>query len=638
MKLCQTCNTIAADEHSYCAHDGQKLVKDALASTLQDSLGAKYTLTKLIGTGSMGAVYRARHQSLDDVAIKVMLGPPSNHKLSQRFLREARALRKLHHEHSVLVYDLERSPTGLTYIVMEMVEGRSLRERLEERGQLTMKETMEVAEAVCDALSAAHEHGIIHRDLKPDNIILAEEKRADSSIARTIKIVDFGIAKLRGTKEGGEEASMQLTKLGAPIGTPFYMSPEQWFGDGPGITALDGRTDIYSLGCTLYEMLAGRPPFLGEETEELRRKHLNEAPQPVNEIEPRVPVAFSRVILRALEKDRDLRPASPKEFATELRRAYEESKPAAEKDEAEQVRPRESPKSEEKPDAERVSQLQSTEESVPMLRNWAAQEMQQAIEQMRVRPEAFTPQALEQSTPQESAEKPAKPISEPFAETLEDVDEITAEAKFNVETGSVQASSPTPPEAEFQKTLLLERSRKREPVIENKRQKPASPKQEASKPETQKPKGAAHKVVIARVGALRVAVLADEVDTVAEWRAPVPLPNAPASVLGVVNVRGRMLTVLDPLALLGEEVNGHTNAPPSFIIALRGDEQLALAADSVDSAIEADMEEVEPSDKNETGTVVRGIAHIEQDSITVLETKELFDAAMRGAERRRQRK
>src|SRR5437764_2048314 len=364
MKLCQTCNTIAADEHSYCAHDGQKLVKDALASTLQDSLGAKYTLTKLIGTGSMGAVYRARHQSLDYVAIKVMLGPPSNHKLSQRFLREARALRKLHHEHSVLVYDLERSPTGLTYIVMEMVEGRSLRERLEKRGQLTIKETLEVAEAVCDALSAAHEHGIIQRDLKPDNIILAEEKRADSSIARTIKIVDFGIAKLRGTKEGGEEASMQLTKLGAPIGTPFYMSPEQWFGDGPGITALDGRTDIYSLGCTLYEMLAGRPPFLGEETEELRRKHLNEAPQPVNEIEPRVPVAFSRVILRALEKDRDLRPASPKEFATELRRAYEEGKPAAEKNEAEQT-PRESSKSEEKADAKKVSRLQSTEESVP---------------------------------------------------------------------------------------------------------------------------------------------------------------------------------------------------------------------------------------------------------------------------------
>ncbi|HKC62681.1 MAG TPA: protein kinase [Pyrinomonadaceae bacterium] len=643
MKLCQTCNSIAADEHSYCAHDGQMLVKDALASTLQESLGAKYTLTKLIGTGSMGAVYRARHQSLDDVAIKVMLGPPNNHKLSQRFLREARALRRLRNEHSVLVYDLERSPIGLTYIVMEMVEGRSLRDILGKRGALPVKETMEVAEAVCDALSAAHEHGIIHRDLKPDNIILAEEKRADGIVARTIKVVDFGIAKLRGTKEGGEEASMQLTKMGAPIGTPFYMSPEQWFGDGPGITALDGRTDIYSLGCTLYEMLTGRPPFLGEETEELRRKHLNDQPQPINEIEPRVPVALSRVILRALEKDRDLRPANAKEFATELRRAFEESKPAVEKDEA-QPTPRELQKSEDKPDAEQVSHLQSTEESVPMVRNWAAQEAQQAIEQMRVRPEEFEPQALEQPTPQESAERPAKQISEPFAETLEDVDEITAEARFNAKTGTVQPSRPTSPETEFKKTLLFERSKKREPVIENKGQKPEAPKQEvakqeeAPKPEAQRLKSTAYKLTVARMGTLRVAVLADEVDVVADWRAPVPLPGAPSSVLGVVSVRGRMLTVLDPAALLGEESNGHTNNPPSFIIALRGDEQLAIAADSVDNIIETDVQEIAASDENVTNGVVRGIAHIEQDSVTVLETKELFDAAMRGAERRRQRK
>ena len=642
MKLCQTCNTIASDVDSYCAHDGQMLVKDHLATTLQESLGAKYTVTKLIGTGSMGAVYRARHQSLDDVAIKVMLGPPSNHKLSQRFLREARALRRLRNEHSVLVYDLERSSTGLTYIVMEMVEGRSLRDILKERGKLRVKETMEVAEAVCDALAAAHEHGIIHRDLKPDNIILAEEKRADGGVARTIKIVDFGIAKLRGTKEDGEEASMQLTKFGAPIGTPFYMSPEQWFGEGPGITGLDHRTDIYSLGCTLYEMLTGRPPFLGEETKELRRKHLNEAPRPINEIEPRVPEAISRVILRSLEKDRDLRPASAKEFATELQRAYEESKAAVEKDEA-QPAPREFQKSEERPDAEQVSRFQSTEESVPLVRNWAAQEMQQAIEQMRVRPEAFAPQALEQATPKESAEQPAKPISEPFAETPEDIDEITSEAKFNAKTGTVQSSRPTPPEAEFQKTLLFERSRKREPVIEKKAAQPEAPKQEvtkqeASKPKAQKPKGVTHKLMVARAGALRVAVLADEVDTVADWRAPVPLPGAPASILGIVNVRGRMLTVLDPAALLGEEANGHEGAPPSFIIALRGDEQLAIAADSVDSAIEADVEEAVPPDKNANDSVVRGIAHIEQDSVTVLETKELFDAAMRGAERRRQRK
>src|SRR3954470_13959843 len=391
MKLCPTCNTITDDGHNFCAHDGQLLIHDALSTVLQGSLGAKYTLTKLIGTGSMGAVYRARHQDLDDVAIKVMLGPPDNHKLSQRFLREARALRKLHNPHSVLVYDLERSSTGLTYMVMEMVEGRSIRDLLKERGPLTLEETMEVAEAVCDALQAAHERGIIHRDLKPDNILVAEEETADGQTERIIKIADFGIAKLRGTREGGEEASMQLTKHGTPIGTPFYMSPEQWFGDGVGFTALDGRTDIYSLGCTLYEMLTGQPPFIGTTTEEMRRKHLNDVPRPLNELEPQVPESLSRVILRTLEKDRDLRPASAEELAAELVRAFAESKPPATAQDVTSA-PAPSPSQPiskikaEPGNAEQIAKLQKTEEAVPILRNWAAEEMQEAIEQMRLRP------------------------------------------------------------------------------------------------------------------------------------------------------------------------------------------------------------------------------------------------------------
>src|SRR5215213_9611988 len=154
MKLCQKCYSITRDEPNYCAHDGEPLDPDPLATALQESLAAKYTLTRLIGKGSMGAVYRAQHHALDDVAIKVMLGPPNNQKLSQRFLREARALRKLRHPHAVLVYDLERSPAGLTYMVMEMVEGRSLRDEIKRRGPLSLPEMIELAEAVCDALEA----------------------------------------------------------------------------------------------------------------------------------------------------------------------------------------------------------------------------------------------------------------------------------------------------------------------------------------------------------------------------------------------------------------------------------------------------------------------------------------------------
>ena len=324
MKRCETCHILTDDGQSLCPDDGRPLVEDSLASKLQEALGAKYTLTKLIGKGAMGAVYRARHRDLDDVAIKVMLGPAGDTKLSERFLREARALRKMRHQHTVTVYDLDRSVPGLTYMVMEMVEGHSLREDLRERGRLTLEEVMNVAEAVCDALTAAHERGIIHRDLKPDNILRAQEETVSGHILRTIKIADFGIVKLKGSQQGGD-ASMQLTQYGAPIGTPFYMSPEQWFGEGSGIRGLDGRTDIYALGCTLYELLAGRTPFVGRTTSEMRRQHLEAVPPPVTDFAPEVPEKVSRAILRALEKDRDDRPQTAAEFAAELRRAYNES-------------------------------------------------------------------------------------------------------------------------------------------------------------------------------------------------------------------------------------------------------------------------------------------------------------------------
>jgi serine/threonine protein kinase len=299
MRRCQTCNKITDELHVRCPDDQTPLVEDTLATSLQQALGAKYTLTKLIGKGAMGAVYRARHRDLDDVAIKVMLGPTDNAQLSERFLREARALRRLRHQHAVTVYDLDRSVPGITYMVMEMVEGGSLRQDLRERGHLTLEETMEVAEAVCGALSAAHDRGIIHRDLKPDNILVAEEVTVSGRILRTIKIADFGIVKLRGGLRDGDTA-MKLTQVGTPIGTPFYMSPEQWFGEGGGVNALDGRTDIYALGCTLYELLSGRTPFTGKTSSELRRQHLEIEPPSLSSIAPHVPAPVSRAILRAL--------------------------------------------------------------------------------------------------------------------------------------------------------------------------------------------------------------------------------------------------------------------------------------------------------------------------------------------------
>ncbi|MDT5124212.1 MAG: eukaryotic-like serine/threonine-protein kinase [Acidobacteriota bacterium] len=605
MKLCQTCQAIIADEHNFCPNDGEKLATDMLATALQESLGAKYSLTKLIGTGSMGAVYRAQHQSLDEVAIKVMLGTPGNQKLSERFLREARALRKLRHQHSVLVYDLERSATGLTYMVMEMVEGRSLRDELKERGHLPLEEALTIAEAACDALQAAHERGIIHRDLKPDNILLAEERTEDGSRERIIKIADFGIVKLRGTRQGGVEVSMQLTNHGTPIGTPFYMSPEQWFGDGPGFTALDGRTDIYSLACTLYEMLAGRPPFLGQTTDELCQMHLKDEARPLSAITSRVPEAVSRVIMRALEKDRDLRPASAEEFAAELRRAYNESVAEVKQGAPETSHAKREPLSDREAATKQNPKLQKTEEAVPFIKNWSLEEAQQAIEQVRQRPVPVPPTMKQPVVKQPAAERPAEKRTKPRPEPP---------------PAAVKAT-PVAVEAELKQTLIIER-----------KPKPATVRETA--PESAREKC---KLTIAQVGTRRIAVHADEADAVVTGRAPIPLPYAPKAVLGVVGVRGRMLTLLDPLALLDEGSETATNAPPAFIIPLRGDEQLALAVESVSDAIEIYQDQIALPDHSSDTSAIRGVVHHEHGPIVVLETAELFDIAMHGAERRRRR-
>jgi serine/threonine-protein kinase len=627
MKLCRTCNTVTTDENNYCPHDGDMLVKNPIATMLQDSLGTKYTITKLVGVGSMGAVYRAQHEALDDVAIKVMLGPPDNHRLSQRFLREARALRKLRHPNSVLIYDLERSPDGLTYMVMEMVEGRSLRAVLEERGQISLEETMEIAEAVCSALQAAHERGIIHRDLKPDNILLAEEKGTGGSLLRTVKIADFGIVKLRGTREGGEEASMQLTKHGTPIGTPFYMSPEQWFGDGPGITALDGRTDIYSLGCTIYEMLAGEPPFIGETTEEMRRKHLNDPPRPLNELVPRISANLSRVILRSLEKDRDLRPASPKEFAAELRRAYEESAQSVVEEKQEEAAPTpQEPTTTAKNSGGKkpVSEMQETEEAVPLVRDWAAEDARQAIEQMiGQQQQPPVPMPVPPVASQPATEHVTQRAPESVPATVKKVEEAPAPARPRVEPEASRQKAAPSAASEFQQTQIMKRPTTRTP-------KPASEAKQEVKAE-------ARDLVLARAGGRRIGVLADEAASVEAWRAPVPLPHAPKAVLGIVSVRGRMLTVLDLRALLDGQQAGAGDAPHTSIIILRGDEQLALAVESVDGTIKVNSDKIAPTDQDSNTSAVRALLTDERGEIAVLNTRELFDAAINGTERRRQR-
>jgi chemotaxis signal transduction protein len=576
----------------------------------------------------MGAVYRAQHHALGDVAIKVMLGPPDNHKLSERFLREAKALRKLHNPHSVLVYDLERSPAGLTYMVMEMVEGRSLRDELKERGHLGLEETVEVAEAVCEALEAAHERGIIHRDLKPDNILLAEGGDAGGDSSRLVKIVDFGIVKLRGTQQGGEDASMQLTKYGAPIGTPLYMSPEQWFGDGPGFTALDGRTDIYALGCTFYEALSGRPPFSGSSKEELRGKHLNEQPRPLSEVAAHVPATVGAVVMRALEKDRDFRPATAAEFAAELRRAFDAGTGKASDDATDEARATAQAPAAAEATPGQLARLQDTEEEVPVVRHWAAGEVQQAIEQVRERP-LDSPQAAwpTAAAPGPSAAEQADGQAAPQGQSeFDDLETTIVPGRFRFEfeetTQERRVSEILDPE--MQRTLMMD-AQSRAAVV------PAGEAVPAGQP------GEAHELLLAQSGDWHVGLFADEVESINEWRPPAPLPHAPPAVLGVVSVRGRMLTVIDPAALLGDGNVGQENAAHAFIIALRGDEQLALAVHQVGGRVGVLASEIELPAQSAAANIMRGVVRGEHGRTIVLDARELFAAAMQGAERRRQR-
>ena len=276
-------------------------------------LDGKYEIVAPLGSGGMGAVYRARRVHIgDEVAIKVLHSRLTNdEKLVERFRREARAAAQLHHSNVVTIHDYgeARGPGGFAYIVMELVRGESLRDILRHEGRLAPARAVSLMRDVCAGVGAAHRRGIVHRDIKPDNIIVtpADEDRP----AESVKVVDFGIAKLRDLAAEGST----LTEAGMMVGTLFYMSPEQCKGE-----PLDSRADVYSLGAMLHEMLAGAPPFTASNITSLIFKHVGEPPPPLPE-ELSVPQALRAAVLRALSKDPDARPRDASEFAREVQSA-----------------------------------------------------------------------------------------------------------------------------------------------------------------------------------------------------------------------------------------------------------------------------------------------------------------------------
>lgn len=292
-------------------NEGTATLVPRAAVTAGRVLGGRYQLDAAIGSGGMGDIYRARRLHIGDtVAVKVLRPEVvDNAQSRQRFYREARAAAMLHHPNAVVIHDFGEDSDGTAYIVMELLEGRNLRHLLVESGTVAPQRAVNIIRQACAALEAAHRGGIVHRDIKPDNIMLLD---AHSGVDH-VKVLDFGIAKLRDKALDTLSLEKNLTNVGTVIGTPHYMSPEQCQGE-----PADSRSDIYSLGVVIYEMLTGVTPFVAKTPTGVAIKHVTEPPRPLTEHRPELSPEIEKVVLRALEKEPGARQQSALELAHDL--------------------------------------------------------------------------------------------------------------------------------------------------------------------------------------------------------------------------------------------------------------------------------------------------------------------------------
>ena len=278
-------------------------------------VGGRYRLERELGRGGMATVWLARDSTHErPVAIKIIHPHLAGAIGVDRFIREVRLTGQLQHPHIVPLLDSGSLPgpdgQTLAWYAMQFLEGESLRDRLSREGQLPVEETLRIAEAVGNALAAAHRHGIVHRDIKPENILLS---------GGHVYVVDFGIAKAL-----AETEVERLTSTGLAIGTPAYMSPEQAMAD-----RVDARTDQYSLAAIVYEMLAGEPPFSGPTAQAIVARRFAEAVRPMRPVRPTVPETVERAVLRALERSPADRFPDVARFAAALRGEGEPGRPPA---------------------------------------------------------------------------------------------------------------------------------------------------------------------------------------------------------------------------------------------------------------------------------------------------------------------
>lgn len=293
-RACPKCGLIVADTTSVCPQDGTQIFE---APQYEHLLSNKYEFMTVTGSGGMSVVYKARsYETGQVVAIKMLHSLLMNEQSLKRFQQEAKAITSLQHPNIINVHDFGVSEHGQPYMVMDFIDGDTLADVIKEKGGLSLEDSLHRFIQLCDALEHAHDNGVLHRDLKPSNIMISNR---DGNF-EDARIVDFGIAKLMDKEEQNKEG--HLTQTGELFGSPLYMSPEQCRGN-----KVDARTDIYSMGCVMYETLTGQPPLRGGSMIETIVLQMNEVPLLMSEACPqkRFPEQLEQIIAKALAKDPD---------------------------------------------------------------------------------------------------------------------------------------------------------------------------------------------------------------------------------------------------------------------------------------------------------------------------------------------
>lgn len=309
-KVCPECGMSYGLDKERCDDDREILKTEKLDPALGAVFGERYEIESVIGSGGMSVVYRAKHKLMDKVVAIKLLDPRlvKQQIAVRRFQLEAQAASRLNHPNVIIVHDFGITPDGQPYMVMDFLSGRSLQDILDEKPQLVADRAKKIFMQVASGLGHAHKMGVVHRDVKPNNIVIDRDHNGEEAV----KIVDFGIAKLVSDSASPQE---RLTRAGEFFGTSMYMSPEQCRGKD-----VDSRSDIYSLGCVMFESLTGLPPFEGDNDFDTIQMHLSADPPTFHERRPDllIPPEFEAAVRKALEKDVEMRYQTMEDLLSDL--------------------------------------------------------------------------------------------------------------------------------------------------------------------------------------------------------------------------------------------------------------------------------------------------------------------------------